>query len=201
MRALVAVAVLVATAWPTAQLAQAAIAPPDAPPEIRVEAGNKPFLLAHAVGVQMYTCKPTAGGYAWSFAGPRANLYDERGKLVATHYAGPAGRLAHVVGAGAFDQQEARLVRWDEDRADELHEAPLGRQLGGGLREALRRGRDRVAVVPGDVQLDDELGHGLDGTAAPSRAKSRKPTIFRTSYALSCKRRASCVRERTPSFA
>ena len=89
MRALVAVAVLVATAWPTAQLAQAAIAPPDAPPEIRVEAGNKPFLLAHAVGVQMYTCKPTAGGYAWSFAGPRANLYDERGKLVATHYAGP----------------------------------------------------------------------------------------------------------------
>jgi hypothetical protein len=89
MRALVVVAVLAAMAWPAAQLAQAAIEPPDAPAEIKVEAGNKLFLLAHAAGVQIYTCKPTAGGYAWSFAGPRATLYDERGKVVATHYAGP----------------------------------------------------------------------------------------------------------------
>ena len=89
MKALVAVAVLAAMAWPAAQLAQAAIEPPPAPPEIQVEAGNKPYLVAHAEGVQIYHCKPTAGGYAWSFGGPRANLYDERGKLLATHYAGP----------------------------------------------------------------------------------------------------------------
>jgi hypothetical protein len=89
MKALVAVAVLAAMAFPAAQLAQAAIDPPAAPPEITVEAGNKPFLVAHAEGVQIYNCKPTADGYAWSFGGPRANLYDERGKVIATHYAGP----------------------------------------------------------------------------------------------------------------
>jgi len=89
MRVLVAVAVLAALAWPAAELAQAAIEPPPAPAEIQVEAGNKPVLVAHAVGVQIYSCKPVAGGYSWSFAGPRANLYDERGKLVATHSAGP----------------------------------------------------------------------------------------------------------------
>lgn len=90
MKALVALAVLAATAFPAAQLAHAAIDPPAAPPEIRVEAGNKLFLVAHAEGVQIYTCKPTADGYAWSLSGPRATLYDERGKVVATHYAGPA---------------------------------------------------------------------------------------------------------------
>jgi hypothetical protein len=88
-RLLAAVAVLAVTAWPAAQLAHAAIAPPLVPAEIQVEAGNKLFLVAHAVGVQIHTCKATAGGYAWAFGGPRANLYDDRGKLVATHYGGP----------------------------------------------------------------------------------------------------------------
>ena len=46
-------------AWPAAQLAQAAIEPPPAPPEIKVEAGNKLYLVAHAEGVQIYNCKPT----------------------------------------------------------------------------------------------------------------------------------------------
>jgi hypothetical protein len=87
MQLLAVVAVL--AAWPAAQLAHAAIAPPPVPAEIQVEAGNKLYLVAHAVGVQIYTCKPTADGYAWSFAGPRANLYDDRGTLVATHYRGP----------------------------------------------------------------------------------------------------------------
>ena len=89
MQLLALVAVIAATAWPAAQLAHAAIAPPPAPPEIQVEAGHKVFLVAHAVGVQIYTCKPTADGYAWSFGGPRANLYDDRDRLVATHYKGP----------------------------------------------------------------------------------------------------------------
>ena len=89
MNVLVAGAVLAAAVFPAAQLAQAAIEPPAAPPEIQVEAGNKPFLVAHAEGVQIYNCKPTADGYAWSFGGPRANLYDERGKVIATHYGGP----------------------------------------------------------------------------------------------------------------
>lgn len=56
---------------------------------IAVEDGNKEFLVAHAVGVQIYSCNTTADGYAWSFVAPRADLYGDNGKLVATHYGGP----------------------------------------------------------------------------------------------------------------
>jgi hypothetical protein len=89
-RLLVALAVIVAAAWPSVHAAAAEPSPPSVPDEIQVEAGNKLFLLAHAVGVQTYACNATAGGYGWSFTGPKANLYDDRGKLVATHYRGPA---------------------------------------------------------------------------------------------------------------
>lgn len=58
---------------------------PDVPGDIAVPDGNKPFLDAHAVGVQIYACD----GIAWSFVAPRADLYDDGGRLVATHYAGP----------------------------------------------------------------------------------------------------------------
>src|SRR5829696_10546961 len=46
----------------------AASAQPDAPavPErIQVEDGNQPFLLAHAVGVQIYACTATPDGPKW----------------------------------------------------------------------------------------------------------------------------------------
>jgi FtsP/CotA-like multicopper oxidase with cupredoxin domain len=70
-------------------LAQAAEAhQPKVPSDIAVAKGNKAFLDAHAVGVQIYSCNATATGHAWAFVAPRANLYD-RGKLVATHFAGP----------------------------------------------------------------------------------------------------------------
>ena len=74
-----------AVAWPLAQAAQAGPPPPTVPSEITVPAGNKVFLVGHAVGVQIYACNATG----WSFAGPRANLYDDRGKLIITHSAGP----------------------------------------------------------------------------------------------------------------
>jgi len=43
------------------------------------------FLVGHAIGVQIYQCN----GTAWNFVAPRANLYRDNGKLVATHFAGP----------------------------------------------------------------------------------------------------------------
>jgi hypothetical protein len=67
-----------AAAWPAGATTTA-----PAPP-----AGNKLYLVAHAVGVQIYTC--TASG--WTLAGPRADLYGANGKLVATHFAGPTWR-------------------------------------------------------------------------------------------------------------
>ena len=69
----------VATAAPTA---------PDVPGGIAVPQGNKPFLIGHADGVQIYRCN----GVSWALVAPRANLYGDNGKLIATHSAGPRGR-------------------------------------------------------------------------------------------------------------
>jgi hypothetical protein len=73
---------------PAAQAAAAPTAPP-VPSEIAVEEGYKPFLAGHAVGVQIYRCPTVAGGFAWALVAPRANLYNDHGKLLMTHYAGP----------------------------------------------------------------------------------------------------------------
>jgi hypothetical protein len=62
---------------------------PDVPDLIRVEAGHKPYLLAHAVGVQIYTCSATPDGPKWRLVAPRADLYGDSGKLIATHFGGP----------------------------------------------------------------------------------------------------------------
>lgn len=88
-RLLVAAAVAIAAASSLAQVATAGPAAPDVPTEIRVPDGNKPFLVGHAVGVQIWTCRAIGDGHAWDFVAPRANLYDSRGKLLVTHFAGP----------------------------------------------------------------------------------------------------------------
>lgn len=70
--------------------AGAASADTQIPTDIAAPAGNKLFLTGHAVGVQIYTCNATAGGYAWSTSStPRADLYGDNGTLIATHYGGP----------------------------------------------------------------------------------------------------------------
>ena len=67
------------------QVAQAGPPPPVVPSKIQVGAGNKVFLVGHAVGVQIYSCK----GAVWGFVAPRANLYGDNGKLIITHFGGP----------------------------------------------------------------------------------------------------------------
>lgn len=77
-------------AWPLAQTAYAAPAEPEVPSEIAVtDESQKVFLVAHAAGVQIHSCEATSSGYRWSFVAPRADLYDDNGKPVATHFGGP----------------------------------------------------------------------------------------------------------------
>src|SRR5690349_966963 len=52
---------------------------------IAVPAGDKEYLVAHAVGVQIYRCD----GNAWTFVAPRADLYGDNWKRIAIHFAGP----------------------------------------------------------------------------------------------------------------
>jgi hypothetical protein len=88
-RRLLAAAVIAAAAALSPQAANAGPPAPTVPPEIAVEDGHKLLLVGLAVGVQLYKCNATANGYRWSFAGPRAELYDDNGKLITTHFGGP----------------------------------------------------------------------------------------------------------------
>jgi FtsP/CotA-like multicopper oxidase with cupredoxin domain len=84
-------------------LAGAAQASVPVPSDIAVPAGNKPFLVGHASGVQIYTC----GSSGWTSA-PRANLYDDRGRLIATHFAGPSWQTKD--GSTVVGQVEAKVT-------------------------------------------------------------------------------------------
>lgn len=70
-------------------VAEARPTPPAVPSAIAVPAGHKVFLVGHAVGVQIYSCKATSSGFAWTFVGPRADVFGDNGKLVTSHFGGP----------------------------------------------------------------------------------------------------------------
>jgi len=92
--------------WPLAQNAHAGPPAPVVPSTLEVQEGNKVFLVGHAVGVQIYSCNATASGFAWGFVAPSAELFDDHGKLIATHFAGPTWRAldgSFVVGLRAAD--------------------------------------------------------------------------------------------------
>ena len=91
-RALAAAAATVAVAAPLTQAAWADPAAPPVPAEIVVEDGNKLYLVAHAVGVQIWSCNAVGDAFAWGFVAPRADLLDDRGRLIGTHFGGPTWR-------------------------------------------------------------------------------------------------------------
>jgi hypothetical protein len=76
-----------AAALPLAQPAGAAApAEPEVPTRIQVEDGHKVASVQHAVGVQIYRCD---GAGSWGLVAPRADLYNDKGKLTMTHFGGP----------------------------------------------------------------------------------------------------------------
>jgi hypothetical protein len=86
MKLLVTGLAALAVALPLAGIATGAPSAPDVPGDIAVPEGNKPFLIGHAVGVQIYRCN----GAAWTLFAPRADLYGDNGHLIATHFGGPS---------------------------------------------------------------------------------------------------------------
>jgi hypothetical protein len=109
-----------------AQLAQAA---PSVPKDIQVPAGNSQFLAAHAVGVQIYSCN----GSSWSFVAPRANVYDDLGRLIAVHFVGPTWRAkdgSFVVGQKVHGVTvDKTAIPWLLLSATKTGAAALGRTL------------------------------------------------------------------------
>ena len=134
-RLLVAGLTAVAAALPLAQAAQAGTAePPDGlPTKIQVEDGHKVFSVQHATGVQIYRCNATATGYSWGLVAPRANLFDDKGKLTMTHFAGPTWQAqdgSQVKGARVDGvNQDATAIDWLLLRKASASAGPDGDQL------------------------------------------------------------------------
>ena len=65
----------------------------DVPSELRPPEGAKLVLHALAKGDQIYTCKQQNGQYSWALKAPEAQLFDESGKPIGRHFAGPSWEL------------------------------------------------------------------------------------------------------------
>lgn len=67
-----------------------AVKPPPLPAGLApVPAGNKVFLVGHAVGTQDYVCRPSGAGVAYVLFTPEATLFGQDGGQVITHYFSP----------------------------------------------------------------------------------------------------------------
>ncbi len=62
---------------------------PAMPDNVQVEAGNKVFLVGHAIGSQNYICLPSGSGFAYSLFTPQATLSDDNQEQIITHFFSP----------------------------------------------------------------------------------------------------------------
>jgi Protein of unknown function (DUF3455) len=91
-----------------------------APDAVKVPATESLSFTAHAKGLQIYECrakKDDPAKYEWVFKGPAADLFDEQGKSMGRHYAGPTWESndgSKIVGElkGKADATEAGAVPW-----------------------------------------------------------------------------------------
>ena len=63
---------------PAARQLNEAIAP-SVPTALQVPAGHTAVLVASAAGTQNYICLADQGGFAWTFLGPQATLFNAGG--------------------------------------------------------------------------------------------------------------------------
>jgi hypothetical protein len=123
----------IAAALPLAQAAQAGPAAPAVPGEIAVTGAHKPYLIAHAEGVQIYACHSVADGYAWRLLAPRATLTGANGKPLGSHYGGPTweaddGSKVVAVRETGYSV-DPTAVDWLRLRADSTTAGPDGGRL------------------------------------------------------------------------
>jgi hypothetical protein len=81
---------------------------PEIPRELQVPAEAQLILSARASGVQIYVCQQSAEGRMhWTLKGPEATLYDDQGRAIAEHYAGPTWK--HLDGSEVTARAVARF--------------------------------------------------------------------------------------------
>ena len=87
-----AVSAAVLLAWLASTAGTIAAPLPEVPEWLRVPAGQGLAIDLRGVGVQIYVCaagKDDAGKFEWTLKAPEAELFDDSGKKVGKHYAGP----------------------------------------------------------------------------------------------------------------
>jgi hypothetical protein len=120
------------------QVASAAPAAPSVPKDIEVLAPNKVFLIAHATGVQIYTCTGL-GTAASTPVTPDAQLVGDNGKFIAHHFGTPSGPAwqakdgSMVVGRrdGAAPAPVPGAIDWLRVAAVSAEPGPDGDRLAG----------------------------------------------------------------------
>ena len=127
-----------------AVLAVASTGAQAADPLVPPPAGTRLLLEAEADGVQIYTCTAKGAGFEWVLKAPEANLFDKKGLLVATHFAGPTWKTsdgASVVGevVTRADAPAAGSIPWLLLKA-KSHEGTSGIATAAFIRRAETKG-------------------------------------------------------------
>lgn len=87
---------------------------PDVPEKIQAPAGEQVVLKVRASGSQIYTCQQgTDGKFAWTLKAPQAELRDDKGQIVGSHFAGPSWK--HNDGSEIKGKAVARVDSPDAD--------------------------------------------------------------------------------------
>ena len=93
-------------------------AAPAIPDAIKVPAGEKLLLKAHATGFQIYTCKAAGDRAAqWELKAPEADLHDRKGAVIGHHFAGPTWKHkdgSEITGKASahVDSPDAGSIPW-----------------------------------------------------------------------------------------
>ena len=80
------------------------------PDDITVPAGNKVFLVGHAVGTQNYVCLPSGDDFKFTLFTPQATLFSDDGKQVMTHYFSPNALEGDTIRATWQDSRDTSTV-------------------------------------------------------------------------------------------
>jgi hypothetical protein len=152
-----------AAALALGSVAQAAPPEPNVPIDIRVSDDNKLFLVGHAVGVQIYTCTVTASGLSWGPAVPRAELSDDSGKPIISHFGGPTWQAkdgSKVVAGRDGVLNVANAIPWLRLKATSTSAGPDGDRLEGTTYI------QRIATTGGVAPAPSECNVATVGTQA-----------------------------------
>jgi hypothetical protein len=88
------------------------------PDQLKPPAGEALILSVHATGHQIYVCQAGSDGKrAWTLKAPQAELFDEKGVAIGSHYAGPTWKLndgSEVTGkmAARVDAPDESAIPW-----------------------------------------------------------------------------------------